>query len=53
MGELGPHEALAALLRQAGFTTVDMLPLTLGIATLTIATRGSTLSGTPSGTPQE
>ena len=51
--EFPSGEALAALLRQAGFTTVDMLPLTLGIATLTIATRGSTLSGTPSGTPQE
>ena len=47
--EFPSGEALAALLKQAGFGTVDMLPLTLGIATLTIATRAST----PSVPPQE
>lgn len=33
--------ALAAVVRQAGFDRIDQLPLTFGIATLTIATRGA------------
>ena len=33
--------ALAALVRAAGFERVEMVPLTFGIATLSIATRGS------------
>jgi demethylmenaquinone methyltransferase/2-methoxy-6-polyprenyl-1,4-benzoquinol methylase len=34
-------EALATLIRAAGFEKVDMLPLSFGIATLSIATRGA------------
>ena len=34
-------EALASLIRGAGFERVDMVPLSFGIATLSIATRGS------------
>ena len=34
-------EALATLIRAAGFERVDMVPLSFGIATLSIATRGS------------
>jgi demethylmenaquinone methyltransferase/2-methoxy-6-polyprenyl-1,4-benzoquinol methylase len=34
-------EALARLVRAAGFESVEMVPLTLGIATLSIARRGS------------
>ncbi len=34
-------EALAALVRAAGFEKVEMIPLSFGIATLSIATRGS------------
>jgi demethylmenaquinone methyltransferase/2-methoxy-6-polyprenyl-1,4-benzoquinol methylase len=34
-------EALAKLVRAAGFERVDMVPLSFGIATLSIATRGS------------
>jgi demethylmenaquinone methyltransferase/2-methoxy-6-polyprenyl-1,4-benzoquinol methylase len=33
--------ALAALVKAAGFDRVEQIPLTLGIATLSIATRGS------------
>ncbi len=39
--EFPSGEPLAALVRAAGFDRVDMVPLTCGIATLTIATRGS------------
>lgn len=39
--EFPSGERLADLVRAAGFDHVEMLPLTLGIATLTIATRGS------------
>jgi len=35
-------ERLAALVRAAGFDSVEMIPLSFGIATLTIATRGAT-----------
>ena len=34
-------DALAALIREAGFERVEMVPLSFGIATLTIATRTS------------
>jgi demethylmenaquinone methyltransferase/2-methoxy-6-polyprenyl-1,4-benzoquinol methylase len=34
-------EALASLVRAAGFDRVEMVPLTFGIATLSIATRAS------------
>ena len=37
--EFPSGERLAALVRSAGFTAVEMTPLTFGIATLTIATR--------------
>jgi len=33
--------ALAAVVKQAGFVSVDLVPLTCGIATLTVATRGA------------
>ena len=33
--------ALAAIVKEAGFATVDVVPLTFGIATLYVATRGS------------
>ena len=39
--EFPSGERLAGLVRAAGFDRVEMLPLTFGIATLTIATRGS------------
>jgi demethylmenaquinone methyltransferase/2-methoxy-6-polyprenyl-1,4-benzoquinol methylase len=39
--EFPSGERLADLVRAAGFDRVEMLPLTFGIATLTIATRGS------------
>lgn len=39
--EFPSGERLADLVRTAGFSHVEMVPLTLGIATLTIATRGS------------
>jgi demethylmenaquinone methyltransferase/2-methoxy-6-polyprenyl-1,4-benzoquinol methylase len=34
-------EALASLVRAAGFARVEMVPLSFGIATLSIATRTS------------
>lgn len=37
--EFPSGERLAGLVREAGFSTVEMLPLTCGIATLSIATR--------------
>lgn len=41
-----PHgEALAALVRDAGFEGVEMRPLSLGIAALTIACRGTFATG--------
>jgi demethylmenaquinone methyltransferase/2-methoxy-6-polyprenyl-1,4-benzoquinol methylase len=39
--EFPSGERLATLVRAAGFETVEMIPLSLGIATLTIATRAS------------
>jgi demethylmenaquinone methyltransferase/2-methoxy-6-polyprenyl-1,4-benzoquinol methylase len=33
-------EALATVVRQAGFSSVDVRPLTFGIATLYVATKG-------------
>ena len=39
--EFPSGERLAALVRAAGFEKVEMIPLSLGIATLTIATRAS------------
>jgi demethylmenaquinone methyltransferase/2-methoxy-6-polyprenyl-1,4-benzoquinol methylase len=39
--EFPSGEALAALVRAAGFDRVDVVPLSLGIATLYVATRGS------------
>jgi len=37
--EFPSGERLAELVRAAGFEKVEMIPLSLGIATLTIATR--------------
>ena len=37
--EFPSGEALATLIKKAGFTRVDQFPLTLGIATLSIATK--------------
>jgi len=39
--EFPSGERLAALVRSAGYDAVEMVPLTLGIATLTIATRSA------------
>jgi demethylmenaquinone methyltransferase/2-methoxy-6-polyprenyl-1,4-benzoquinol methylase len=39
--EFPSGERLAALVRAAGYDSVEMVPLTLGIATLTIATRSA------------
>jgi len=39
--EFPSGEALAALVRAAGFARVDVVPLSLGIATLYVATRGN------------
>jgi demethylmenaquinone methyltransferase/2-methoxy-6-polyprenyl-1,4-benzoquinol methylase len=39
--EFPSGERLAVLVRQAGFDSVEMVPLTFGIATLTIATRAA------------
>jgi hypothetical protein len=39
--EFPSGERLAALVRAAGFDGVEMIPLSLGIATLTIATRSA------------
>ena len=39
--EFPSGEALAAVVRAAGFTTVEVIPLTFGIATLYVATRGT------------
>jgi len=39
--EFPSGEALAAVVRQAGFATVEVVPLTFGIATLYVATRGT------------
>jgi demethylmenaquinone methyltransferase/2-methoxy-6-polyprenyl-1,4-benzoquinol methylase len=39
--EFPSGDRLAAVVREAGFDRVDMVPLTFGIATLTLATRGS------------
>jgi demethylmenaquinone methyltransferase/2-methoxy-6-polyprenyl-1,4-benzoquinol methylase len=40
--EFPSGERLAALVRAAGYGTVEMIPLSFGIATLTIATRSAT-----------
>ena len=37
--EFPSGEALATLIKKAGFARVDQFPLTLGIATLSIATK--------------
>ena len=37
--EFPSGEALATLIKEAGFDRVDQFPLTLGIATLSIATK--------------
>ncbi len=49
--EFPSGERLAALVRQAGYERIEMVPLTLGIATLTIATRDTSVadSGTRGG----
>ena len=39
--EFPSGEALAEVVKQAGFDRVDMVPLTFGIATLYVATRGT------------
>lgn len=43
--EFPSGERLATLVRAAGFDTVEMIPLTFGIATLTLATRVSGKAG--------
>ena len=43
--EFPSGERLAALVRAAGYETVEMVPLSFGIATLTIATRGQATPG--------
>lgn len=43
--EFPSGERLAALVRNAGYQSVEMVPLTFGIATLTIATRVAVSSG--------
>ena len=40
-------ERLVRLVRDAGFEEVEQFPLTLGIATLTLASRGGAASGDP------
>ncbi|MFM7137770.1 MAG: bifunctional demethylmenaquinone methyltransferase/2-methoxy-6-polyprenyl-1,4-benzoquinol methylase UbiE [Planctomycetota bacterium] len=47
--EFPSGERLASLVRAAGFDSVDMLPLSLGIATLTIATRSGAAAGAAHG----
>ena len=42
--EFPSGERLATVVRAAGYEAVTMLPLTFGIATLTIATRSATAS---------
>jgi demethylmenaquinone methyltransferase/2-methoxy-6-polyprenyl-1,4-benzoquinol methylase len=39
--EFPSGDRLAAVVREAGFDRVEMVPLSFGIATLTLATRGS------------
>ncbi len=43
--EFPSGERLAAIVRAAGYETVEMVPLSFGIATLTIATRGQATPG--------
>jgi demethylmenaquinone methyltransferase/2-methoxy-6-polyprenyl-1,4-benzoquinol methylase len=45
--EFPSGERLAALVRAAGFDSVEMIPLTFGIATLTIATRAAAAAADP------
>jgi demethylmenaquinone methyltransferase/2-methoxy-6-polyprenyl-1,4-benzoquinol methylase len=47
--EFPSGERLAALVRTAGFDAVEMVPLSFGIATLTIATRSATAAGAAHG----
>ena len=43
--EFPSGERLATLVRDAGFHAVEMIPLTFGIATLTLATRAAGKAG--------
>ncbi len=47
--EFPSGERLAALVRQAGYERIEMVPLTFGIATLTIATRTAAAEGASHG----
>lgn len=46
--EFPSGERLAAIVRQAGYERIEMIPLTFGIATLTIATRAAASAMSPS-----